>query len=459
MANLADSLSSIPFYGAYRARQSQMRDESADEMRQVAGAVSLADMLRKQGQEQQMRDVLTKTGGDPAKAIPLMVQSGNIQGAHTLSQLLENQGQDAERQQKVAAAQRAAQFYSPANQAQFATPGQAAGPAPDPQEIAQSEDYDTPMPTQRSAVAPSFDLERMVRAGASQGVINPEVALNHMTQRRQADAEREQRLFIAQQQIQRDIQIARERGADQRELRQMMINGNLQIAAMRNDNRPEQPLETVQDPTSPTGYRRVSRSEALNQPAPAPFSGNLGNYERSVSNDFEKHPVVKGYMDLQPDVDVVNNYMQRRPSVPSAQRATYDKNLVNTFMRVTHPKGDQISNFERKDLGALPALGPRFSKAIEGFFEGAFVPDDVAKEMAGIINEKFNARGAQVAEIENKTVEDVSRRGGNPDVIRRVTRGKANNVESAVKSAGWAYEPSKYEYRINESGQAQRRAK
>lgn len=178
----------------------------------------------------------------------------------------------------------------------------------------------------------------------------------------------------------------------------------------------------IQDPNSPTGYRYGTRQEALGRPAPGPFANNLGNYERAVSNDFERHPVVKDFVSLKPDVDVVQNYMTRRATVPVAQRAVYDKNLVNTFMRVTHPKGDQISNFERKDMGALPALPDRITRAIEGFFSGSYVPDDVAAEMANVVNEKFTAKQAQVADLENKMVEDVRRRGGNPAAIRRITR-------------------------------------
>ena len=153
--------------------------------------------------------------------------------------------------------------------------------------------------------------------------------------------------------------------------------------------------------------------------------GNFSpNAERQFSKDFESHASVKEYTSLKPDVEVVNNYMKARPSVSEAQRSVYDKNLVNTFMRMTHPKGDQISNFERKDLGALPALAPRILKSIEGFFEGSYVPDDVAAEMAKVINDKFDAKEKIVSDIEAKMVDDVTRQGGNAATIRKVTRGK-----------------------------------
>lgn len=91
MPNLAQQLANPGFLASYRAREAGIRDESADELKQVAGVMSLAELLRKQGQEQQLRQVLAQSGGDPAKAIPLLIESGNIQGARTLADLLKDQ--------------------------------------------------------------------------------------------------------------------------------------------------------------------------------------------------------------------------------------------------------------------------------------------------------------------------------------------------------------------------------
>jgi hypothetical protein len=44
---------------------------------------------------------------------------------------------------------------------------------------------------------------------------------------------------------------------------------------------------------------------------------------------------------------------------------TADLALVKTFLSVTHPKGDQISNMDRNEIAKLGNLGDRFGNSIE----------------------------------------------------------------------------------------------
>ena len=84
MATLAD----VPFLSGYLGSQDRRMAQDDQQLRQAAGAMSLADMLRKQGEEQQFRATMQATGGNPAAAIPALIQSGHVREAGVLADLL-----------------------------------------------------------------------------------------------------------------------------------------------------------------------------------------------------------------------------------------------------------------------------------------------------------------------------------------------------------------------------------
>ena len=122
------SLSEIPFLDRFRAREAQIRGEGLDELKQVTGVMTLQGLLQKQQEAQALKQVMAQSGGDPAKAIPLLVQAGHIKAASTLSQLFENQQQGLERAQRIAQGQREAAVFSPENIERNRLPGTPAQP-------------------------------------------------------------------------------------------------------------------------------------------------------------------------------------------------------------------------------------------------------------------------------------------------------------------------------------------
>ena len=429
---MADVLSSIPFYGAYNQRRAQIADEGMDAIKMLGAAQQIRasqlqydKAMREEEMVQARRRAAAESGGDPQKYMAALLRLGAVSPTDAL--------EFQEKQAKLRTAEDKRQYFSPENRARFIETPSEAPP------ITHDEEGNAYPQVEGQ---PRFNMGRFVEEGASRGVIDPEKYMDHLGRREDKQMQIAAQVQQARERIQGQIEVARINGASREQIAQMMQEGRREIAELAGQTQRQvaqigaearrdvanlsaanAPLSPIADSQSPTGYRYATRGEARGQPAPSPFASNLGNYERNVSNDFEKHPVVKRYMELVPEVEVVTSYMARRPQVPPAQRAVYDKNLVNAFMRVTHPKGDQISNFERKDLAGLPALPDRIVRAVEGFFTGAYVPDDVAKEMAQMVTDKTTALRTQVADIENKTVEDVRRRGGNVNVIRRVTRG------------------------------------
>src|SRR3990167_5396480 len=83
------ALADIPGLGAYIQR-SKMNDEAPlAELQQVSGLMGLITALQKQKQDQELSGVLSQYGEDPAKAIPALLKSWNVNVAGSLAQLLE----------------------------------------------------------------------------------------------------------------------------------------------------------------------------------------------------------------------------------------------------------------------------------------------------------------------------------------------------------------------------------
>lgn len=246
-------------------------------------------------------------------------------------------------------------------------------------------------------------------------------------------AAREQRMVELQMRLQDQSLARQERAEAQQELERMRIEGRrdlLGVAASLRAPREDKILEVV-DPKNPSRAIGMPQSEYLRRREAgedlALRGGGLNpnqiaQIEDRASRYLENNPTVKLFTALEPEVRVVQNYMPRRASESNANRAVYDKNLVNTFLRMTHPKGDQISNFERRDLAGLPDVYDRFKTSIASVFQGRHLPDDIANAMNMVIQEKYGAMHNTVSAIENQAVSTVTRQGGSADAVRRITR-------------------------------------
>lgn len=241
--------------------------------------------------------------------------------------------------------------------------------------------------------------------------------------------ELQMRLADARITAQERMELQRDLQSERLAARQDMIR----LAASMRQPREDKILEVV-DPTNPSRVIGIPQSEYLRRRSQgedlALRGGGLNPNQVAVIEDrasryVENNPVVKQFTQLEPEVKTVQNYMARRANVSNADRAVYDKNLVNTFMRMTHPKGDQISNFERKDLAGLPDLPDRVKVAITSVFQGKHLPDDIAASMNNVIQEKYGAMYNTVSNIETQAVNTVTRQGGSPDAVRKITRSTA----------------------------------
>ena len=234
------------------------------------------------------------------------------------------------------------------------------------------------------------------------GAKGAEPLLNHLTQRRQADA-----TLASTQQTRRDAL----------EARLYDIETRSQDRALTRDQQAE--LAKQADMTR----RYLGQLGADTRMATAGMAAAAREILRpqqldTIINRFETHPEVKKVSALLPEVQVVNNAFKARQEAPVAEKATYDNNLVNAFMRATHPRGGQINKYERADVAALGDIGARIKTGILSFFEGRQLPDDVAAQMVNVINDKFNASSTQVRQLRQNVQARITAAGGDPELVR-----------------------------------------
>lgn len=87
---LQSILEKTPFLSGYDEQQRINQQQQSAKIQQASGLMALIQHAQAQQQEQRMREVLQQSDGDLEKAIPLLIQSGNIKGARDLAPLRKN---------------------------------------------------------------------------------------------------------------------------------------------------------------------------------------------------------------------------------------------------------------------------------------------------------------------------------------------------------------------------------
>jgi hypothetical protein len=85
--SLSGVLAKIPGYGGYSAQRQVNEQQGLDELKQASGALSLMNMLQRQKQEQELRSVLSQSGGDPERAIQALLTAGTPQSIELAAKL------------------------------------------------------------------------------------------------------------------------------------------------------------------------------------------------------------------------------------------------------------------------------------------------------------------------------------------------------------------------------------
>lgn len=239
----------------------------------------------------------------------------------------------------------------------------------------------------------SFDRTGYVQRAATEGLIAPEAAMNHMGQ------EQVRRDALAQ-----NATLARERAAalaqennnkrDQRtwETEQKGQDRMAQIAAARAGRAPAaEPAPTILD--KPEGVFRLARDGTLKQvmhpTTGEPMKGSSGLrvdassrvLARQYYNDFERDPTVKRFKEMTPAAETLAPYMSSMSAPGAVSDNLQDLNLTKLYLGITRQKGENLTNMDKKGLAALAPLGTRIGQGLSGFFAGKDLSDEIRSDM------------------------------------------------------------------------------
>src|SRR3990167_7626281 len=87
MPSLENTLASIPGYGGFLAKRQQNQEQELGELQQASGLMGILKNIQAQQQQEQLKGVLAKAGGDPAKAVAALLQAGTPQSIELASKL------------------------------------------------------------------------------------------------------------------------------------------------------------------------------------------------------------------------------------------------------------------------------------------------------------------------------------------------------------------------------------
>lgn len=122
-------------------------------------------------------------------------------------------------------------------------------------------------------------------------------------------------------------------------------------------------------------------------PAPNPTINPANNNANALARQFAAHPSVKAYDVAAPGVRYAASYISNIPKTGAT--AADDAALTKLFLAMTHPKGDQISNLDLRQLSQLPDLEDRVKVAISGFISGRTLPNEMRTQFWNVISNKF----------------------------------------------------------------------
>lgn len=120
--------------------------------------------------------------------------------------------------------------------------------------------------------------------------------------------------------------------------------------------------------------------------------------------EYTANPEVKRANMLESTIGPVAQYIASVDK--TGMNPTADLALVKAFLSMTHPKGDQISNMDRVEIGKLGNFGDRFGNSIESFASGKNLPDQVRKDMWREVSGRFKV----VSDQRNKLRADILKR-------------------------------------------------
>lgn len=393
MGTLAD----IPFLSGYNEQDRINRGRENTDLDRAGAIQGLLAKMQAQKAQQAIIGVMSSDAPMEVKLRQVMRIPGGIEVAGKLAQMQKSQ-------MEAAQAERERAVFSPENIARNTTPGQAAIAEPPP-ELGGGPG--------REAIAPRVNVDALRQQAAMTGPKGMEAYSAHQAAEAQRRATMEATAQARKDALEARLFQIETLSQDRALSREQQANLAAQANALRREL-------ADQSNATRSATRDILRPWQID----------------TVVNRFETNPQVKKVSDLLPEVQVLNDAFKARSKAPVAEKATYDNNLVNAFMRATHPRGGQINRFERADVGALGNIGARIQTGILSYFEGKQLPDDVAAQMVNVVNDKFNAQSKQVRQMHENVKSRVKAAGGDPSLVRDPFEGMSGGqgAQPGIKS-------------------------
>ena len=124
-----------------------------------------------------------------------------------------------------------------------------------------------------------------------------------------------------------------------------------------------------------------------------------------LRGDYDRHPEVKLANSLEPKVGPMADYIV---SIGRGMgNPVGDAELVKLWLMTTHPKGDQISNLDHRQIEKMPDLWGRVKNVAGNFAFGKTLDADTRRDMWKSVSEKFKATDS----VRQRTRAEVLQRG------------------------------------------------
>ena len=144
----------------------------------------------------------------------------------------------------------------------------------------------------------------------------------------------------------------------------------------------------------------------------------MGIYEK-----VEADPQVKTFKSITPKFDTSLSYFQTVQKDPSKQSNAQDLAMVKTFVAMIHPKGDQISNLDMKNIGQMPGLDERLVGAIVNVVDGKQLQPKMRADIMRLMASQYGNLNTQVIGIEDRRRQEAQQFGLDPDkAVPRIGR-------------------------------------
>jgi len=169
---------------------------------------------------------------------------------------------------------------------------------------------------------------------------------------------------------------------------------------------------------TPQGLVRLTNPQTGDPLRPASLTAGDRGDRRDAMGLYEKvesDPQVKLYKSIAPKFDTALSYFNEVKKDPSRQSNASDLALVKTFISMIHPKGDQISNLDMRNIDQLPGLDERIVGAVTNVLDGKQLQPKVREDFMRLMSSQFGNLNSQVVGIEDRRRQEAQHFGLDPD--------------------------------------------